>query len=205
MCARPGDDPEDARLKQAIDLANQLIGFPRHLSQHVGGFVLTQTAAERDLAPIVNAAMPDRTFIEWDKDDIDVLKLMKVDILALGMLTAIQQGHRHAEGRGRRWSPSFGMACLSRRTSRTCSEMCSAADTLGVFQIESRAQMNMLPRLRPREVLRPRHRGGDRAARPDPGRHGAPLSAPEGRAGESQITPSPGPPHDPAGRAQGSS
>ena len=143
-----GHDPEDKRLKEAIALANELIGFPRHLSQHVGGFVLTQRPLS-EIAPIVNAAMPDRTFIEWDKDDIDVLKLMKVDILALGMLTAISKGIAMLKAE-EAVSPDFDMACLS-EDQPDVYEMCSAADTLGVFQIESRAQMNMLPRLRPQK------------------------------------------------------
>ena len=141
-----GHDPQDVRLKAAIDLANQLIGFPRHLSQHVGGFVLTERQLS-ETCPIVNAAMPDRTFIEWDKDDIDDLGLMKVDILALGMLTAIRKSFDMLKLQGS-VEADFDMTSIPAEQADVY-RMCSEADTLGVFQIESRAQMNMLPRLRP--------------------------------------------------------
>ncbi len=137
----PEDDP---RLLQLITLARQLNGLPRHLSQHVGGFVLTQGPLER-LVPIENATMKDRSVIEWDKDDIDELKMMKVDVLALGMLTAIKKCFDLV-------NPMRGTAIdltLPDDDVPTYDMIC-AADTIGVFQIESRAQMSMLPRLRPR-------------------------------------------------------
>ena len=97
-----GLDPDNPLIRQALDLAGRLLGFPRHLSQHVGGFVLARGRLD-ELVPIGNAAMKDRTFIEWDKDDIDALELMKVDVLALGMLTCIRKSLRpHAPARGRR-------------------------------------------------------------------------------------------------------
>jgi error-prone DNA polymerase len=137
---------EDPRLALALELTHQLIGFPRHLSQHVGGFVLTQGLLI-ETVPVGNAAMADRTFIEWDKDDIDALKIMKVDVLALGMLTAIRRGFEMiAEAYG----PRLTLAGVPRERARVYDMLCRA-DSLGVFQVESRAQMNMLPRLRPRE------------------------------------------------------
>ncbi|CAN5131554.1 error-prone DNA polymerase [soil metagenome] len=141
-----GHDPEDDALKEVLELANELIGFPRHLSQHVGGFVLTQRPLS-EICPIVNAAMPDRTFIEWDKDDIDAVGLMKVDVLALGMLTAIMKAFGLLEREGV-LPPRFDMADIAPSLPDVY-KMCAAGDTVGVFQIESRAQMNMLPRLRP--------------------------------------------------------
>ncbi|RZL36643.1 MAG: DNA polymerase III subunit alpha, partial [Rubrivivax sp.] len=140
--ALPEDDP---RLQQLITLGRQLNGLPRHLSQHVGGFVLTEGLLER-LVPIENATMKDRSVIEWDKDDIDELKMMKVDVLALGMLSAIRR--------------CFDLVNRLRGTAidltipdddRATYDMICKADTVGVFQIESRAQMSMLPRLQPRE------------------------------------------------------
>ncbi len=138
----PADDP---RLLQLITLARQLNGLPRHLSQHVGGFVLTEGPLER-LVPIENATMENRSVIEWDKDDIDELKMMKVDVLALGMLSAIRRCIDLVNAlRGERWE----LATIPRECTRTYDMICRA-DTLGVFQIESRAQMSMLPRLKPR-------------------------------------------------------
>ncbi len=142
-----GLDPADQGLQEVIALANELIGFPRHLSQHVGGFVLTQGPLS-EICAIVNGAMPDRTFIEWDKQDIDDLKLMKVDVLALGMLTALKKGMAMLEAQGV-LEPGFDLAKLP-MDQVDVFDMCADADTVGVFQIESRAQMNMLPRLRPR-------------------------------------------------------
>ncbi len=137
---------EDARLKQALDLTAELINFPRHLSQHVGGFVLTQGPLV-ETVPVANAAMANRTFIEWDKDDIDALNIMKVDVLALGMLTAIRRGFELIE---RHYGETLDLATLPRREKPVYDMLCKA-DSLGVFQVESRAQMNMLPRLQPRE------------------------------------------------------
>ena len=143
-----GLDPENAGLREMLTLANELIGFPRHLSQHVGGFVLTQDALSRT-CPIVNGAMPRRTFIEWDKDDIDELKIMKVDVLALGMLTALSKGLEMLKAHGV-LDISNDLALIP-PDQVDVFDMCADADTIGVFQIESRAQMNMLPRLKPRE------------------------------------------------------
>ncbi|MEI9889344.1 MAG: error-prone DNA polymerase [Caulobacteraceae bacterium] len=148
---RTGLDGDSPRLKLALELTRELIGFPRHLSQHVGGFVLTQ-APLVETVPVGNAAMPDRTFIEWDKDDIDLLKIMKVDVLALGMLTAISKGfaliHRHY---GDQWSGEpLTLQNLPKEDRRVYDMLC-VADSVGTFQVESRAQMAMLPRLQPRE------------------------------------------------------
>ena len=143
-----GLDPEAPEIARAVALATALMGFPRHLSQHVGGFVLTKRRLD-ETVPIGNAAMPDRTFIEWDKDDIDSLKLMKVDILALGMLTAIQRAmtmlrEDHGE------TGLQDIADIPKEVAGVYDMLC-AADSVGVFQVESRAQMSMLPRLKPRE------------------------------------------------------
>lgn len=135
----------DRRLRLALDLARELIGTPRHLSQHPGGFVLTHDRLD-ELVPIEPAAMPDRQVIEWDKDDIDALKFMKVDCLALGMLTAMKRGFDLlAEHKG----IGMDLASIPPEDPRTYA-MIRAADTLGAFQIESRAQMAMLPHIKPR-------------------------------------------------------
>lgn len=139
----PQDDP---RLQQLITLGRQLNGLPRHLSQHVGGFVLTEGLLER-LVPIENATMKDRSVIQWDKDDIDELKMMKVDVLALGMLTAIKRCFDLLKPlRGQ----THELATIKQDDTATYDMICKA-DTIGVFQIESRAQMSMLPRLKPRD------------------------------------------------------
>jgi error-prone DNA polymerase len=148
---RTGLDGDSPRLRLALELTQELIGFPRHLSQHVGGFVLTQ-APLVETVPVGNAAMPDRTFIEWDKDDIDALGIMKVDVLALGMLTAISKSfaliHRHY---GEDWDGEpLTLASLPKEDPRVYDMLC-LADSVGTFQVESRAQMAMLPRLQPRE------------------------------------------------------
>ncbi|RJF93084.1 error-prone DNA polymerase [Sphingomonas cavernae] len=136
-------NPEVARLKAIVA---QLLEFPRHLSQHVGGFVLTEHRLD-EMVPVHNAAMEDRTFIEWDKDDIDALGLMKVDVLALGMLTCIRKSfdllRDHALG-------DYTLDSLPREDPEVYDMLCKG-DSIGVFQVESRAQINMLPRLRPRE------------------------------------------------------
>ncbi len=137
---------QDARLKLALDLTAELINFPRHLSQHVGGFVLTQGPLV-ETVPVGNGAMKDRTFIEWDKDDIDELKIMKVDVLALGMLSAIRRGFAMIE---RHYGKTFDLVSIPQEHPEVYDMLCRA-DSLGVFQVESRAQMSMLPRLRPRE------------------------------------------------------
>ncbi|WP_128254148.1 error-prone DNA polymerase [Falsirhodobacter deserti] len=138
-------NPDDRRLRLTLALAAQLQGTPRHLSQHPGGFVLTQDRLD-DLVPIEPAAMADRQIIEWDKDDIDALKFMKVDVLALGMLTCMSKGlDLIADHKGVR----YDLATIPAEDPRTYA-MIRRADTLGTFQIESRAQMAMLPRLKPR-------------------------------------------------------
>jgi error-prone DNA polymerase len=135
----------DRRLRLALDLARQLMGAPRHLSQHPGGFVLTNDRLD-DLVPIKPAAMIDRQVIEWDKDDIDALRFMKVDILALGMLTCMKKGFDlMAEHKG----VNLDLATIPAEDPRPYA-MIRKADTLGTFQIESRAQMSMLPRIKPR-------------------------------------------------------
>ena len=135
----------DRRLRLTIDLARQLMGAPRHLSQHPGGFVLTHDRLD-DLVPIEPAAMIDRQVIEWDKDDIDALKFMKVDVLALGMLTCMNKAFDFlAEHKG----VILDLATIPAEDPRTYA-MIRQADTLGTFQIESRAQMSMLPRIKPR-------------------------------------------------------
>jgi DNA-directed DNA polymerase III PolC len=140
-----GLDVNDPRLALALELSGTLIGFPRHLSQHVGGFVLTEGPLN-ELVPIQNAAMKDRTVIEWDKDDLDALKIYKVDVLALGMLTALRKSfdlikQHYGEERG-----------LDLPTDDPeVYDMLSKADSVGVFQVESRAQMSMLPRLKPQK------------------------------------------------------
>ncbi len=137
-------DPGNALIERAVELANELIGFPRHLSQHVGGFVLARDRLD-EIVPIGPAAMDDRYFIEWDKDDIDRLRMMKVDVLALGMLTCIRKAFDliHLHG-----GKSYDLASVPREIPAVY-EMLSRADAIGVFQVESRAQMNMLPRLKP--------------------------------------------------------
>ncbi|MBU4518493.1 MAG: error-prone DNA polymerase, partial [Gammaproteobacteria bacterium] len=141
-----GLDPDSLKVRQLVALTGQLMGFPRHLSQHTGGFVLTQMPLSR-MVPIENAAMADRTVIEWDKDDLDAMGLLKVDVLALGMLTAIRKS---LDFIGQRKGFDFQMQDIPAEDTSTYDMIC-AADTVGVFQIESRAQMSMLPRLRPRE------------------------------------------------------
>lgn len=142
--AETGLDPNDLAVQQLLSLVGQLIGMPRHLSQHPGGFVLTAGPLNR-VVPIENAAMEDRTVVQWDKDDLDALGLLKVDVLALGMLSAIR---RALEFVSLRKGYRFEMQDIASEDPATY-EMISRADTVGVFQIESRAQMSMLPRLRP--------------------------------------------------------
>ncbi|MES2599946.1 MAG: error-prone DNA polymerase [Pseudomonadota bacterium] len=143
-----GFDPQNGMIRRAVELAVELIEFPRHLSQHVGGFVLTQDRLDT-YVPIGNAAMDDRTFIEWDKDDIDTLKMMKVDVLALGMLTCIRKCFDLiADHKGKRYQLSDIKS--ENEDSDNVFDMLCKGESLGVFQVESRAQMNMLPRLKPR-------------------------------------------------------
>lgn len=139
-----GFDPASPIVQKLVELTQTLIGFPRHLSQHTGGFVISQDSLAR-LVPIENASMKDRSVIEWDKDDLDALGLLKVDVLALGMLSAIR---RALEMISLRRGRLMEMQDIPDDDAATY-EMICAADTIGVFQIESRAQMSMLPRLRP--------------------------------------------------------
>jgi error-prone DNA polymerase len=143
--AETGADIGELRMRQWLELTETLRGFPRHLSQHVGGFVLTQGKLTR-LVPVENAAMPDRSIIQWDKDDLEDMGLLKVDVLALGMLTALR---RCLDFVSRRRGYPFALQDIEDRDVETYDMICRA-DTVGVFQIESRAQMSMLPRLRPR-------------------------------------------------------
>ncbi|RPF70413.1 error-prone DNA polymerase [Aurantiacibacter spongiae] len=190
--AETGMDVTDPHLRRVLKLTEQMIGMPRHLSQHVGGFILTQGALT-ETVPVGNGAMPDRSFIEWDKDDIEALGILKIDVLALGMLTCIRKcldllEHHHDR--------RLTLATVPRDDPETYT-MLRKGDSLGVFQVESRAQMNMLPRLRPREfydlviqvaIVRPgpiqgdmvhpylkRRRGEENVVIPAPSpRHGAP-------------------------------
>jgi error-prone DNA polymerase len=141
-----GLDPGNSMVGLAVELATELIEFPRHLSQHVGGYVLTQDRLDT-YVPIGNAAMDDRTFIEWDKDDVDALSMMKVDVLALGMLTCIRKCFDLiADHKGMRYK----LETVPQDEERVYDMLCRG-ESLGVFQVESRAQMNMLPRLKPRK------------------------------------------------------
>ncbi len=141
-----GLDPTDPLLARTIALASELSGFPRHLSQHVGGFVLTRRPLS-EVVPIGNAAMEDRTNIEWDKDDLDALGLLKVDVLGLGMLSCIRKGFELLE---KHYGRRLTLGTVPREDKAVYDMLCRA-DSLGVFQVESRAQMNMLPRLKPRK------------------------------------------------------
>jgi error-prone DNA polymerase len=140
-----GLDPGNPALRQAVDLANQLIGFPRHLSQHVGGFVLSRDRID-ETVPIGPAAMEGRTFIEWDKDDIDAIGLMKVDVLALGMLSCLK---RCLDLLKQDYRIDYPTLADIPQEAEEVYDMLSRADSVGVFQVESRAQMSMLPRLKP--------------------------------------------------------
>jgi error-prone DNA polymerase len=190
--AEAGLDLSDPLLRKTILIARQLIGMPRHLGQHVGGFILTERPLT-ETVPIGNGAMPDRTFIEWDKDDIDALGILKVDILALGMLTCIRKCFDLISAH---YGQTYTLATTPREDPRVYEMLCRG-DSIGVFQVESRAQMNMLPRLRPREfydlviqvaIVRPGPIQGD-MVHPYLRR----------RSGEEIVEyPSPGAPHDPA-------
>ncbi|WP_079437335.1 error-prone DNA polymerase [Zoogloea sp. LCSB751] len=141
-----GLDPDAPRTQRLLELANTLVGFPRHLSQHVGGFVISRGPLA-ELVPVENAAMAERTVIQWDKDDLETLGLLKVDVLALGMLSAIRRSlDLISRWRGR----PFAVADIPREQAPVYDMLCEA-DAMGVFQVESRAQMSMLPRLRPRK------------------------------------------------------
>jgi error-prone DNA polymerase len=171
-----GFDPENPLIARLVALAGELQGFPRHLSQHVGGFVIARDLLER-MVPVENAAMDERTVIQWDKDDLDALGLLKVDCLALGMLSAIQRALAMvSQRRGRK----IRMQDIPAEDPEVYA-MCQRADTIGVFQIESRAQQSMLPRLKPACFYDLVVESRDRAPGPDSGRHGA--SVPQAAAG----------------------
>jgi error-prone DNA polymerase len=181
----------DPLMARTIRLAEQMIGMPRHLGQHVGGFVLTEGALH-ETVPIGNAAMPERSFIEWDKDDIDELGILKVDVLALGMLTCIRKCFDILH---RQYGVQHDLASIPPDDVETYDMLCKG-DSVGVFQVESRAQMNMLPRLRPRRfydlvvevaIVRPGPIQGDMVHPYLRRRSGI----------EAEDYPSPAPPHDP--------
>ncbi|TRW99616.1 DNA polymerase III subunit alpha [Paracoccus sp. M683] len=182
---------DDPHLARTVRLAEQMIGMPRHLSQHVGGFILTEGPLTATV-PIGNGAMADRSFIEWDKDDIDALQILKVDVLALGMLTCIRKCFDLiAAHHGQRWT----LASVPQDDPETYDMLCRG-DSVGVFQVESRAQMNMLPRLQPRvfydlvievAIVRPGPIQGDMVHPYLRRRNGE----------EPEDYPSPAPPHDP--------
>ncbi|RAI36102.1 error-prone DNA polymerase [Rhodoplanes serenus] len=186
-----GLDPDNPIIRRAVGFAIRLLSFPRHLSQHVGGFVLARGRLD-DIVPIGNAAMPDRTFVEWDKDDVDALGLMKVDVLALGMLTCIRKSLDLMRAHG---IADHGLADIPKEDPAVYDMLCRG-DSIGVFQVESRAQINMLPRLKPRRfydlviqvaIVRPGPIQGD-MVHPYLRR----------RAGVEPVAfPSPAPPHDP--------
>ncbi len=145
-----GFDPGDPRIQRLVELTSEILGFPRHLSQHVGGFVIARGRLD-ELVPIENATMPERTVIQWDKDDLDALGLLKVDVLALGMLSAIRRAFNlvNESGGSSAVAGELNLATVPSEDPAVYDMICRA-DTIGVFQIESRAQMSMLPRLRPR-------------------------------------------------------
>ncbi len=144
-CREAGIDPHNRRTMLLVESARELIGFPRHLSQHTGGMVITRSPL-CELVPLENAAMPDRTVIQWNKDDIDELGILKVDCLCLGMLTAV---HKTLDAIAEAYRQKYTPATIPAEDPKVY-EMIGRADTMGVFQIESRAQMSMLPRLRPK-------------------------------------------------------
>ncbi|UCI08249.1 error-prone DNA polymerase [Mesorhizobium sp. B1-1-8] len=146
-----GLDRTDPLSRQVLERANEIMGFPRHLSQHVGGFVITRDRLD-EVVPIVKTAMEERKMVEWDKDDLDAVKILKVDVLALGMLTCLKRAFtlltQHYPQARDRFGRPYVLATLPEEDRRVYA-MIDRADTLGVFQIESRAQMSMLPRLKP--------------------------------------------------------
>ncbi|HVZ14104.1 MAG TPA: error-prone DNA polymerase [Bauldia sp.] len=147
---RAGLDPAERSLKMVLELCRDLIGFPRHLSQHVGGFVMTNDRLDESV-PVMNAAMEDRTHIEWDKDDLDAVGMMKVDVLALGMLSCIR---RALDFIAEKYGEHLTLDTIRKAEPKedpAVYRMLGRADTVGVFQVESRAQMSMLPRLQPKE------------------------------------------------------
>ena len=147
-----GLDRTDPRSRHVIDRANEILGCPRHLSQHVGGFVITKDRLD-EIVPIMKTAMPERKMVEWDKDDLDAVGILKVDVLALGMLSCLRRAFDllkdHYDARNDRDEPVVDFSTMPKEVPEVYDMICRA-DTLGVFQIESRAQMSMLPRLKPR-------------------------------------------------------
>ena len=142
-----GLDPAGPAIRQMLDMTAEIGGFPRHLSQHVGGFVITNSSRLDEVVPIMKTAMEGRTMVEWDKDDLDSLGILKIDILALGMLTCLSRALVILE---KEYGRALTLATIPQEDPAVYDMICRA-DTLGVFQIESRAQMTMLPRLRPRK------------------------------------------------------
>ncbi|MEL6919737.1 MAG: error-prone DNA polymerase [Pseudomonadota bacterium] len=141
-----GLDPHDVNTRNMLHMAGEIMGFPRHLSQHVGGFVITRDRLD-EVVPVTKSAMDGRTIVEWDKDDLDSLGILKIDILALGMLTCLRKA---LDLLALHYDEKLTLASMPKEDPRVYDMICRA-DTLGVFQIESRAQMTMLPRLKPRE------------------------------------------------------
>ena len=141
---RTGLDPQSRRMQQIAALAREIMGFPRHLSQHVGGFVITRSRLD-EVMPIGNGAMPERTFVEWDKDDLDALGILKIDVLGLGMLSCLRKALDLVD---RHYGEKLTLATIPAEDPAVY-RMLGRADSLGVFQVESRAQMTMLPRLKP--------------------------------------------------------
>ena len=141
---RTGLDPQSRRMRQILALAQEINGFPRHLSQHVGGFVITRSRVD-EVMPIGNAAMDDRTFVEWDKDDLDALGILKIDVLGLGMLSCLRKALDLVD---KHYGDRRTLASIPAEDPAVYRMLCRA-DSLGVFQVESRAQMTMLPRLKP--------------------------------------------------------
>jgi error-prone DNA polymerase len=189
--AEAGLDLRDPLIARTIKLADQMIGMPRHLGQHVGGFILTEGRLS-ETVPIGNGAMPERSFIEWDKDDIDELRILKVDVLALGMLTCIRKCFDLMRAH---YGVDHDLASIPQDDPAVYDMLCKG-DSVGVFQVESRAQMNMLPRLKPRSfydlvievaIVRPGPIQGDMVHPYLRRRSGA----------EMVDYPSPSPPHDP--------
>ena len=145
-----GLDKTDQLTSHVLDQANEILEFPRHLSQHVGGFVITKDRLD-EIVPIIKTAMPERKMVEWDKDDLDSVGLIKVDVLALGMLSCLRRAFDLLEANYRHdWPQRLELATIPKEEPEVYDMICRA-DTLGVFQIESRAQMSMLPRLKPRK------------------------------------------------------
>jgi error-prone DNA polymerase len=144
--SRAGLDPAEPAMQQVLDLAHALMGFPRHLSQHVGGFVMTRDRLDETI-PVMNAAMEKRTTVEWSKNDLDALNILKVDVLALGMLTCIRRAFDFMKAH---YGQMIGIGDLREADEPAVYNMLCRADSLGTFQVESRAQMSMLPRLKPR-------------------------------------------------------